>query len=600
MRKNGDSGAPTAEAKDLLREVLANCRAYFLGVGVLSMAINLLMLTTSLYMMQVFDRVLGSGSRETLIYLTVIACGAVLLLAVLDAVRSRTLVQVSGWLEQKLAPATFAGMVDGILECRGGQGEALQDVSTLRSFLGGAGVLTLFDSPWVPLYLAAVYLLHPLLGHLALAGALALLLLALLNDLVTHKGIKLATAHARRASHGADSALRNAEVIDAMGLTANIAQRWAADGRQALQLLTRAGGRSSLVTAASKFIRLFVQIAVLGLGAALVLDQELSAGAMIAASIIMGRALAPLEQAIGGWKQAVQALEAKRRLSGFFRQAPRRPQTIPLPAPAGRLTVEGVVHGFSPGRPPVLHGVTFAVEAGEALGVIGPSAAGKSTLARLLVGVERPTAGVVRLDGADVFEWPRSDLGRHLGYLPQDVELFSGTVAENIARLDEPDPQALVAASVLANCHDMVLRLQEGYATELGESAMRLSGGQRQRIALARALYGHPRLVVLDEPNANLDAEGDALLNRAIADLKASGTTVVVIGHRLSTFAAVDKLLVLVEGAVQHWGGRSEVLEKITRRKFHSVPTVAAPPAPTPESGDARLEPSRSERAIER
>jgi PrtD family type I secretion system ABC transporter len=491
-------------------------------------------------------------------------------------------------------------MVDGILERRGGQGEALQDVSTLRSFLGGAGVLTLFDSPWVPLYLAAVYLLHPLLGHLALAGALALLLLALLNDLVTHKGIKLATAHARRASHGADSALRNAEVIDAMGLTANIAQRWAADGRQALQLLTRAGGRSSLVTAASKFIRLFVQIAVLGLGAALVLDQELSAGAMIAASIIMGRALAPLEQAIGGWKQAVQALEAKRRLSGFFRQAPRRPRTIPLPAPAGRLTVEGVVHGFSPGRPPVLHGVTFAVEAGEALGVIGPSAAGKSTLARLLVGVERPTAGVVRLDGADVFEWPRSDLGRHLGYLPQDVELFSGTVAENIARLDEPDPQALVAASVLANCHDMVLRLQEGYATELGESAMRLSGGQRQRIALARALYGHPRLVVLDEPNANLDAEGDALLNRAIADLKASGTTVVVIGHRLSTFAAVDKLLVLVEGAVQHWGGRSEVLEKITRRKFHSVPTVAAPPAPTPESGDARLEPSRSERAIER
>jgi len=578
MPNPSEGGARADDVQDLLRESLARCRASFLGVGVLSMAINLLMLTTSLYMMQVFDRVLSSGSRETLLYLTVVACGAVLLLAVLDVVRSRTLVEVSSWMEQKLAPPAFARMVDAVLERKGGRGEALQDISILRNFLGGAGVLTLFDSPWVPLYLAVVYLLHPLLGHLALAGALALLLLALLNDLVTHKGVKLATAHARRASSGADSALRNAEVIDAMGLTANVAERWAADGRQALRLLTRAGGRSSVVMGVSKFVRLFVQIAVLALGAALVLQQELSAGAMIAASIIMGRALAPLEQAIGGWKQAVQALEAKRRLDEFFGQSPRRPRTIALPAPAGRLTVEGVVHGFTPGRPPVLQGVSFAVEAGEALGIIGPSAAGKSTLARLLVGVERPTSGVVRLDGADIFEWPRSDLGRHLGYLPQDVELFSGTVAENIARLGEPDPQAVVAAALLANCHEMVLRLQEGYATELGESAMRLSGGQRQRIALARALYGHPKLVVLDEPNASLDAEGDALLNRAIADLKASGTTVVVIGHRLSTFAAVDKLLVLVEGAVQHWGGRSEVLEKITRRKFHSVPTLAAQP----------------------
>jgi PrtD family type I secretion system ABC transporter len=585
MSKNGDSATPAAEARDLLQDQLAKCRACFLGIGVLSMAINLLMLTTSLYMMQVFDRVLSAGSRDTLLYLTLVACGAVLLLAVLDAVRSRTLVRVSAWLEQKLAPATFARMVDGILERKGERGEALQDISILRSFLGGAGVLTLFDSPWVPLYLGVVYVFHPLLGHLALAGAAVLLLLAWLNDLVSHKGINLATVHARRASHSADSALRNAEVVDAMGLTANIAQRWAAHGRRALQLHMRAGERSSLVMAASKFVRLFVQIAVLAFGAALVLEQELSAGAMIAASIVMGRALAPLEQAIGGWKQAVQALEAKRRLSGFFRQAPRRPQSLALPAPAGRLSVESVVHGFAQGRPPVLHGVSFAVEAGEALGIIGPSAAGKSTLVRLLVGVERPNAGIVRLDGADVFAWPRSDLGPRLGYLPQDVELFSGTVAENIARLGDPDPEAVVAAALLANCHEMILRLPDGYATELGEAAMRLSGGQRQRIALARALYGHPKLVVLDEPNANLDAEGDALLNRTIADLKAKGTTVVVIGHRLSTFAAVDKLLVLVEGAVQHWGARSEVLDKITRRKFHSVPAVAAPPGLGPASG---------------
>lgn len=585
MSKNADNAKPATEARDLLQELLANCRSCFLGIGVLSMAINLLMLTTSLYMMQVFDRVLSSGSRDTLLYLTLVACGAVLLLAVLDAVRSRALVRTSAWLEQRLTPATFSRMVDGVLERKGERGEALQDISVLRSFLGGAGVLTLFDSPWVPLYLGVVYVFHPLLGHLALAGAMALLLLAWLNDLVSHKGINLATVHARRAGHSVESALRNAEVVDAMGLAAHIAQRWGADGRRALQLHTRAGERSSLVLAVSKFVRLFVQIAVLAFGAALVLEQELSAGAMIAASIVMGRALAPLEQAIGSWKQAVQALEAKRRLSSFFRQAPRRPQSLALPAPAGRLSVEGVVHGFTPGRPPVLQGVTFAVEAGEVLGIIGPSAAGKSTLARLLVGVERPSAGIVRLDGADVFAWPRSELGPCLGYLPQDVELFSGTVAENIARLGDPDPAAVVAATLLANCHEMILRLPDGYATELGDAAMRLSGGQRQRIALARAVYGRPKLVVLDEPNANLDAEGDALLNRAVAELKAKGTTVIIIGHRLSTFAAADKLLVLVEGAVQHWGGRSEVLDKITRRKFHSVPAGVVLQAAKPASG---------------
>lgn len=584
MPTKNDSAASSTEARDLLQDCLASCRAFFFGVWVLSIAINLLMLTTSLYMMQVFDRVLSSGSRETLLYLTVVASGMVLLLAVLDVLRGKILVQISSWIEQKLAPETFQRMVDGVLSRQDGPAYALQDISTLRSFLGGGGVLTLFDAPWVPLYLAAVYLLHPMLGHAALVGATILFFLAFINDLVTRRGIGLATVHARRASHGVDCALRNAEVIDAMGLTANIARRWSGEARQAMRLLNHSGERSALVMGSSKFIRLVVQLGVLALGAALVLEQDLSAGAMIAASIIMGRALAPLEQAIGGWKQAVQALEAKRRLSALFRQAPRRQQTMPLPAPQGRLTIEGVIHGFAPGRPPVLQGVSFALDAGGALGIIGPSAAGKSTLARLLVGVDRPNAGAVRLDGADIFEWPRSDLGRHLGYLPQDVELFSGTVAENIARLGEPDPEAVVKAARLANCHEMILRLQDGYATELGDSAARLSGGQRQRIALARALYGCPKLVVLDEPNANLDAEGDASLNRTIADLKASGTTVVVIGHRLSTFASVDKLAVLVDGVLQHCGPRSEVLEKITRRKLHSVPAVspARPQAATP------------------
>lgn len=571
--KSGREKPPTAG--DPLRALLARCRGHFLGVAVISMAINLLMLTTSLYMMQVFDRVLASGSRETLLYLTLLAGGAVLLLAILEAVRGRVLAQVASWLEGALAPATFSRMIDDLLDRKAVGAEALQDLATLRGFLGGAAVLTLLDAPWVPLYLAVVYLLHPLLGHVALAGAVLLFLLAAVNDLVSHKGVERATAHARRASRGAENALRNAEVVDAMGLTPNVARRWATDGQVALRLLAKAGGRGAIVVGASKFVRLGVQIAVLATAAALVLDQVLSAGAMVAAAIVMGRALAPLEQAIGSWKQAVQALEARRRLARFFGRPPRRPFALPLPEPKGRLTVEAISHGFDPARRPVLRDVSFAIEPGEVLGIIGPSAAGKSTLARLLVGVERPNSGIVRLDGASVFEWPRDDLGRHLGYLPQDVALFPGTVAENIARLGELDAEAVVKAAIQANCHQMILQLEEGYATRFDDAGTRLSGGQRQRIGLARALYGRPRLVVLDEPNANLDAEGDAALNRAIDELKAAGTTVVVIGHRLTTFASVDKLVVLVDGAVQHWGNRSEVLEKVARRRFQPVPAAA-------------------------
>ncbi|MGE5767608.1 MAG: type I secretion system permease/ATPase [Bacteroidota bacterium] len=580
-RGGASKTAREIETGDPLRQSLARCRPFLFGIAVISMAVNLLMLTTSIYMMQLFDRVLTSGSRETLFFLTVVATGAVVLLAVLETVRGQSLARIASWLEQALAPATLPRMVDDVLERKADRVDALLDLSILRSFLGGSAILTLFDAPWVPLYLAVVYLLHPVLGHVALAGATALFVLALLNDRVTRDSLKTSTLLARRAGRGVESALRNAEAIDAMGLSDHVARRWSTDGTKALQLLARSGTRSALVVGASKFVRLFVQIVVLAVGAALALNQELSAGAMIAAAIVMGRALAPLELGIGSWKQAVQALEAKRRLERFFRQPPRREQAIPLPEPKGRLAVESVVYGFAASRPPILHGVSFCLEPGEALGIIGPSAAGKSTLARLLVGVERPAAGIVRLDGADVFGWLRSDLGRHVGYLPQDVELFSGTVAENIARLGKPDPAAVVQAATLANCHDMILSLDSGYSTDLGDRALNLSGGQRQLVALARALYGCPRFVVLDEPNANLDAEGDAALNRTIAELKAAGTTVVVIGHRLSTFASVDKLVVLVGGAVQHFGARGEVLEKITRRRFHSIPPIVLPTRPS-------------------
>ena len=369
-----------------------------------------------------------------------------------------------------------------------------------------------------------------------------------------------------------DGALRNAEVIDAMGLTDGVLRRWAGLSHEALSLQSLASDRAAAIQGAAKFVRLFVQTAILGVGAWLVIRQEVSGGAMIAGSIIMGRALAPVEQAIGTWKQMIQAREAYRRLAAFLALPPLRAEGMPLPAPEGRLSVEGVCFGL-PGKPLILKSVSFKADPGEAICIIGPSAAGKSSLARLLVGVRSPLTGIVRLDGADIFTWPKSDLGRHVGYLPQDVELFSGTIRENIARLGEADPADVVAAARMANCHDMILKLEKGYDTEIGEAGVRLSGGQRQRIALARAVFGRPRLVILDEPNASLDGEGEEALNRAIAALKACGSTVIVIGHRPSLLQEVTKVLVLVAGQVEMFGPRAEVMERLTRRNVQPVAT---------------------------
>jgi PrtD family type I secretion system ABC transporter len=561
-------------------QALARGRAALVAAGGFSLAVNLLMLTSALYMMQVFDRVLASGRIETLVYLTVLAAGALALLAVLDVLRGRVLARVAAWIERVVAPAALARSVEAALRRDEGRADALRDLAALRGFLGGSGVLALFDLPWVPVYLAVAYLLHPVLGHVALAGAAVLLSLAFVNDRLTRASLRDAEASARRALRMAEAGCRNAEAVDALGLLPGLTRRWDRHHARSVDLQVRAADRAGLVLGAAKFFRLFVQIAVLGVGAWLVLDRDLSAGAMIAGSILLGRALAPVEQAISVWRQASAAWEAKRRLSAFFARAPRRPEGMALPAPEGRLLVDGVSFSFAPERRPVLDGVSFALPPGVALGIVGPSAAGKSTLARLLIGVEAPARGSVRLDGADVFGWPRADLARHVGYLPQDVELFAGTVAENVARLGPVEPEAVVAAARLANCHEMILRLENGYATELGEGGGRLSGGQRQRIALARALYGMPRLVVLDEPNASLDGEGEVALNRAIRALCEQGSTVVVIGHRPSTLAAVDRVLVLAGGRVERVGPRQEVLEALMRRNLRQVSAKPAEDGP--------------------
>ena len=552
----------TAEA------ALRACRRSFFVVGVFSFFVNLLLLTTAIYLMQVFDRVLSSGNRATLAYLTVVAGGAVLVLAVLEVLRSRALGRVSTWLEQRLAPVLLDRSVDEIVGRRYEAGSGLADLALLRSFVGGTGVLTLCDLPWVPVFLAVIYMLHPMLGHVALAGALVLGSLAWANDRFTQAPLKAAGAASRRADVVANSAMRNAEVVDALGLSDGLIRRWAKDGGEAVRLQALAANRSSTIVGISKFVRLFVQIGVIAAGALLVMEQQLTGGAIIAASIIMGRALAPVEQAISNWKHFVQAREAHSRLKASFARLPRRPEQMRLPVPRGHLSAERIVYGFDLDRPPVLKGVSFAIEPGEAIGIVGPSAAGKSTLARLLVGIDKPTAGVVRLDGGDIFAWPRRELGQYIGYLPQDVELFSGTVSENIARLSEMDPDRVVEAARLADCHDLILKLDNGYETELGDSGLKLSGGQRQRIGLARALYGDPKLIVLDEPNANLDGEGEQALYQAVVRAKARGASLIVIGHRPSTLAAVDKVLMLVDGRVERFGPRQEVLEMLGRPKL--------------------------------
>ena len=556
-----------------IRQAFAACRVSFLCVGVFSFAINALLLTGSLYMLQVYDRVLTSRSLETLVYLNGIALLALLVLGLLDIVRSRILVNVSVWLEQKLAPHAFEQALANSLRGRSYRSDALRDVRELRTFFIGPGLLVLFDLPSVPLFLLAITLLHPVLGLVATIATLILLLFAVLNDQLARRPLKGAIEAGRSSMRHVEAGSRNAEVVDALGMLSGLMRRWNEANVESLRLQAIAANRAGVVVGLSKFCRLAVQSVMLGVGAWLVLKQELTGGAMVAGSIILSRALAPVEQGINTWKGMLSARSAYQRLKAAFAEEALRPPTMPLPAPCGALRVEHV--HLAKGRP-ILHSVSFALAAGESLAVIGPSGAGKTTLARLLIGITPPTSGHVRLDDADLFQWNRTDISQHIGYLPQDVELFSGTVAENIARLDDGDPAVIVKAAKLADVHDMILRLPQGYDTEIGEAGAHLSGGQRQRLALARALYGNPRLVVLDEPNANLDYEGEMALIQALNTLKVAGATSILITHRPALIAHVDKILVLRDGRVEVFGPRQEVLEHLRRR---AVPAESAVPA---------------------
>ncbi|TBW36904.1 type I secretion system permease/ATPase [Azotobacter chroococcum] len=549
------------QSRSELAETLFRLRRTFYALAVFSGVINLLMLTPAIYMLQVYDRALVSSNATTLLMLTLLTVGLYVLLALLEVVRSSVLIRVGNRLDMMLNQRVFSAAFERNLRRAGGNpAQALQDLSQVRQFLTGSGLFAFFDAPWTPIYLLVIALIHPLLGIVTLIGSLLLVSLAWLTEVSTRKPLTEANQAALASGSFANNSLRNAEVIEAMGMLPALRQRWFSNHLRILDLQTLASDRAAYINGLTRFVRITLQSLILGGGAWLAIQGEITPGMMIACSILSGRALAPVEQVIATWKQLLSSRAAWKRLSALLQEFPARPPAMSLPRPSGRLSVEGAF-ACAPGSSlPILRGVTFGVAPGEALGVIGPSASGKSTLARLLAGIWPVQAGKVRLDGADVFQWNKEELGPWLGYLPQDVELFEGSIAENIARFGPLDGDAVIQAARQAGVHDMILRLPQGYDTQLSTDGGSLSGGQKQRVALARALYGDPALIVLDEPNSSLDDVGEMALIHALSDLKRHGKTLVLISHRPTVLNIVDKLLVLREGTVHMFGSRDEVL----------------------------------------
>ena len=542
-----------------------------------SCLVNILMLTGSIFMMQIYDRVLTSGSVPTLVALSVIVLILYLFYGFLENIRARLMLRKGRTFEETLRNRIYdvvAMLALKKVPSTGGQ--PMQDMGTIRQFLSGQGPLAFLDMPWVPIYLGIVYLLHPMLGMAGLASASFIFFLALMTERTTRQPTADATAAASKAAAMNEEARRNAEALYALGMKNQLRARWAAHQQEAMDMSSMAGDRGGIFSTSSRVVRLLVQSGILALGAYLAILQEITPGAIIAASIIMSRGLAPIEQAVGNWQQFLSFRKAIGRLDQILNAVPPEPERMKLPPPNGLLEVENLTVVVQGQEKPLLQGLTFRVEPGQGLGVIGPTGAGKSTLARALVGVIEPNRGSVRLDGATLDQRSDDERGKYIGYLPQDVQLFDGTVAQNISRFaDTPKADDIVDAAKLANVHTMITRLPQGYDTVLGEQGARLSAGQRQRLALARALYGNPPLIVMDEPNSNLDAEGEMALDGAIRTSLQRGASVVIVAHRPSALQAVHDVLVLNEGRQATYGKREEVFKQVTRPR--AVPNADGP-----------------------
>jgi ATP-binding cassette subfamily C protein RsaD len=551
-----------------LNHAVSAARSALIPAGIFSLFINMLALVSPLYMLQVYDRVLSSRNLMTLLFLTIIAVFLYLVYGSLEGLRSRVLVRGGARFENVLRTPLFETTFAAMLGRKSGTVEAqpFRDADMVREFVTGSAMLAFFDLPWVPLFIAASFLLHPIFGWLAIGSGILTLIFTIINEYSTKKLLHRATQASISAHADVSATLRNSEVMRAMGMTPGLKDRWAERRDEQIVWQAVASDRGSALMAGLKSFRQIVQVLILGVGGYLVLEGELSAGGIVAASIIVGRALAPIELAVSQWKVFQGARGAWGRLQDLFRQIPQNQLRMPLPAPKGDIRVEQIVAAAPGERTPILRGVSFQIEKGDALAVIGPSAAGKSSLIRVLLGVWPAHAGTVRFDGFEVNHWNPNDLGPHIGYLPQDVELFAGTVAQNIARFREAEHGDVISAAELAGVHEMVQHMPNGYDTQIGEGGHALSGGQRQRVGLARALFGKPAIVVLDEPNANLDSTGESALVAAIRYLKQAGSTVIFVTHKTNMLTLADKVLLMEQGAVRLYGERDEVLAKIIGR----------------------------------
>jgi ATP-binding cassette subfamily C protein EexD len=549
-----------------------------MSVGFFSLFINALMLVPTFYMLQVYGRVVTGGSLTTLAMLTIILTFLLVTMGLLEWVRSRIMVRVSTRLDVLLGRDVYRASFKRALDS-GGQdasAQSLSDLTGLRQFMSGNGLFAFFDAPWLPIYIAVLFLFHPWYGWTAIGCAVILLALAYINEQSTGKVLAEANKESIGATLQTNKNLRNAEVIESMGMLDSLMSRWSLRHKKVLLLQSRASDRSGIITSISKTFRLLVQSLILGLGAYLAVSHEINPGLVIAGSVLLGRALAPLDLMIGSWKGFISARSQYARLNSILDQQNAEPERMQLPAPIGHVTVENLTLGAPGAKTSIIKGIGFNAPAGAMIGVVGPSASGKSTLAKALVGVWKPQHGVVRLDTADIANWDKSQLGPHLGYLPQDIELFEGTISDNIARFGVVEPDKVVLAARTASVHEMILMLPNGYDTVIGEGGINLSGGQRQRIGLARAIYGSPRLIVLDEPNAHLDEVGERALALALQQIRLTGATVFVIAHRTSILAQLDRLLVMNAGTISLYGPRDQVLAQLNA---HQLPAQQKPGA---------------------